>query len=697
MVSAATAITINGSGVGRTFEGIGAVSAGASSKLLVDYPEPYKSDILDYLFKPNFGAAFQHLKVEIGGGYNSTEGSEPSFARTSAEMSNPNFNRGYEYWLMQQAHSRNPNIYLDCLWWALPSWISQYSQDEANYLVKFIQGAKSQWGLDMNYIGGNRNEKTWDTTNGRNWVVNTLRPTLNSNGLSNVKIEISDEGVEYKWPEANQIVTDSALANAVNALASHYPKGVVTQNALNTGKPLWASEDFSEPGDWRYGFDFATEINRNYVNGKITKTEAWCPVDAFYDSLICSGTGVMKANTPWSGYYEVSPAVWCVAHTTQFAQPGWKYLDSGCGNLPGGGNNYYVTLKSPNSSDYSIIIANSNDNEMVTFNLTGGLSTGTVHVWTSNATSQFVHSQDITPVNGSFSINVVPGTIYSVTTTTGQQKGVAANSISANTAFPATCTDNFESYAVGATPKYFMDQNCTFEVAQISGESKSLRQVIPQGQIGEPWRNNFAPFTVIGDETWTDYTVAANCFIEDSGTVKVMGRINPQKCWNAYDPNGYVLSVSDTGSWNLVVNDTPGGGTQVQTDLASGTSSVRANSWHNLKLQFAGSNIKAFIDGIQVASVTDTTSWIGLAGLGTNWNTARFDNFQVTNASSGRIVAGATYKIQNINSGKVAQIDGSSIADGANVTQWDWLNGVQDNQKWIITSVGSINSSVTKH
>ncbi len=46
----------------RTFEGIGAVSAGASSRLLIDYPEPQRGQILDFLFKPRFGAGFQHLK-----------------------------------------------------------------------------------------------------------------------------------------------------------------------------------------------------------------------------------------------------------------------------------------------------------------------------------------------------------------------------------------------------------------------------------------------------------------------------------------------------------------------------------------------------------------------------------------------------------------------------------------------------------
>ena len=51
-ISARTVIRIDGRSPGLKFEGIGAVSAGASSRLLIDYPEPYRSDILDFLFKP---------------------------------------------------------------------------------------------------------------------------------------------------------------------------------------------------------------------------------------------------------------------------------------------------------------------------------------------------------------------------------------------------------------------------------------------------------------------------------------------------------------------------------------------------------------------------------------------------------------------------------------------------------------------
>jgi len=82
------AVTIDASSPGRTFDGFGAVSAGASSRLLYDYPEPYRSQVLDYLFKPNYGAALQHLKVEIGSDVNSTDGSEPSHMRTPSKSVN---------------------------------------------------------------------------------------------------------------------------------------------------------------------------------------------------------------------------------------------------------------------------------------------------------------------------------------------------------------------------------------------------------------------------------------------------------------------------------------------------------------------------------------------------------------------------------------------------------------------------------
>ena len=46
------------------FDGLGGISGGgATSKLLNAYPEKYRSDLYDLLFKPSFGASLQILKV----------------------------------------------------------------------------------------------------------------------------------------------------------------------------------------------------------------------------------------------------------------------------------------------------------------------------------------------------------------------------------------------------------------------------------------------------------------------------------------------------------------------------------------------------------------------------------------------------------------------------------------------------------
>ena len=67
LVSSVTAsgIVLDGSARTLEYDGHGALSAGASSRLLVDYSEPQRSEILDYLFLPNFGANLHLIKVHV--------------------------------------------------------------------------------------------------------------------------------------------------------------------------------------------------------------------------------------------------------------------------------------------------------------------------------------------------------------------------------------------------------------------------------------------------------------------------------------------------------------------------------------------------------------------------------------------------------------------------------------------------------
>src|SRR4051812_30580743 len=156
---AATSITINGGSAGRVFDGVGAVSGGGgNTRLLIDYPEPQRGQILDYLFKPGYGAALQLLKVEIGGDTNSTSGAEPSHEHVRGDL---NCNRGYEWWIMEQAKVRNPDIRLVGVPWGAPGWLGNgnfMSTDTINYLVDWLNCAK-QHKLTIDYLTAGQNEK----------------------------------------------------------------------------------------------------------------------------------------------------------------------------------------------------------------------------------------------------------------------------------------------------------------------------------------------------------------------------------------------------------------------------------------------------------------------------------------------------------------------------------------------------------
>jgi hypothetical protein len=211
--------------------------------------------------------------------------------------------------------------------------------------------------------------------------------------------------------------------------------------------------------------------------GGFTATEIWTPITSYYDILAAPNSGLMYANTPWSGHYDVQGAIWAAAHTTQFSQPGWRYLTSAGASFPGGGD--YVALKSPNGQDWSIILQtiDAKSAQRVDFRVTGGLQARTVHVWETNSNKTFEHVADVTASNGTFSYNFDPDSLYSLTSTTGQHKGTATPPPSAG--FPFPWHANFNSVPLHGTPLFLSDQDGAFQVETCNGRARRcLEQVI---------------------------------------------------------------------------------------------------------------------------------------------------------------------------------------------------------------------------
>ena len=661
--AAGQVIRLNGAEGGKRFEGIGVVNGGgATSVLLKDYPEPQRSQIFDLVFKPKFGASVSALLVEIPGDGNSTQGSMPSHMHTRNDL---DYSRGYMWWILQEAKKRNPNITLDGSAWSAPGWVGNgnfWSQDTADYYVKWLQGLRSVYGLEFDALGC-RNERGDSYS-----FAKMLRTTLDANGFEKVKVHGFDNWPSNKLHFVKDMAADEKLRDAIGIISAHTfstkdpsnqgaASPEVQELAAKWNKPIWNTEEHV----YLKGFDCAISIvqafNDNFISSGVTRVVNWYDIAALYPMEPYSeDPAMLLAHWPWSGHYEVREALWGYAHYGQFTEVGWQYLKSGGGELSGGGS--FVTLKSP-ANDYSVIIETKDAKapQQVQFEISGGLSSKPLCVWRSNAKEQFMRQTDIRPANGAFIITLEPDSIYSLSTTTGQQKGSFDN-IPAAKPFPFPYLETFEEYSTpkeyGYLPRYTADIAEAFEIVERPDQKgKCLRQVVPLQP--NAWAPEYMPYTIIGDNQWQDYEVSADVYLNPGDTAGVMGRVNDVGYGYGSIPKGYFLQLSDDGQCRLVVirgkidkkkltgdaeqqalikaqNDASEGG---EKELGSvQLSNVSSNQWHNLKLRFEGSTITASVDEKSVLTATNSLYSHGMAGLRAgsekkNLSTPYFDNILI--------------------------------------------------------------------
>ncbi len=642
-----TSITINGAALGPSFQGVGAISGGGgNSRLLIDYPKAQRTAILDYLFKPGYGASLQILKLEIGGDANSTDGSEPSVEHSPGVV---DCAAGYEFWLARQAKAIDPALRLYGLQWSAPGWVSGGSQTiwtaaDINYVITWLNCARS-YGLTINYIGGWNEHGDGTGMGGPAWFEG-LRAALDAHGYSRTEIVAADSVVNMTGADvANDLAADPQFDAVVNVLGYHdscgYPttgiRCIVPPAATTLGKPIWESE-IGRMNANKGAAAMARSINSAFIDAGITALLEWPLIDSMPPYLPMENRGLLWADWPWSGYYHVNLMTWAIAQTTQFVQPGWRYVDGAFGQLTGPGAGTYVTYEAPGRTAWSMVVQTNraSSRQRVTVHVDGRLGRSLVHVWSTNLrpgkpSDWFVQDASVRPRGGGFRYTLRPDYVYTFTTTTGQHKGDAR--IPRPRPMPLNYTARPDA---SGEPAELATQNGAFGYAR---DGTVFEQLASQSPVYWQLPDTTAyPYAVIGGTDWVNYRVSAQMrFTAPGQSAGVICRYRrPHLMERVTHFYGYQFIVTDSGNWQLVQELNQAS----PVTLASGTvAPLGAGTWHTIALATYGPQITASIDSIDVASVLDlgsAGSSHGLAGISTGgWYQVDFRNLTVRSISIG--------------------------------------------------------------
>eukprot|EP00928_Gymnodinium_smaydae_P044536 TRINITY_DN29700_c0_g1_i1.p1 TRINITY_DN29700_c0_g1~~TRINITY_DN29700_c0_g1_i1.p1 ORF type:complete len:868 (+),score=181.75 TRINITY_DN29700_c0_g1_i1:35-2638(+) len=668
--ASASPLTIDASAAGgQTFHGLGGISGGgATSRLLVDYPEEQRNQILDYLFKPNYGASLQILKVEIGGDSQSTDGTESSHMHSEDDL---DYNRGYEWWLLTEAKKRNPEIKTYGLPWAYPGWVGgkdhagnpfKHPELTSKYILKWLEGARDVYHVDIDYIGI-WNERAADAD-----YAKTLRKTLDDAGFGKTMLVAKDGGTDI----CHEMLNDTDYVKAIGVVGLHYPSdygGSAGYEACHSlgygvpgGRPLWASEESSSYDDLNGAACWARIVTSHWVLQGMTSSIMWNLVGSYFHGTNWYASSMLTAVEPWSGNYNALEVVWATAHITQFTKVGWTLLPvgNGSGQLKNGG--FYATYADPESNDWTLTVVKISEDhapctrpalphfsvsaEQVTFKLASCMANGPTElaVWYSNfedynddgtAKTIFQRMPNIKVESGSFSLYIPVGSFFTVSTILeGPTKGEPPTAIpESSPSVPLPYSDDFENYTESQEGKWWSDQIGAFEVHKSDGGSKVMRQMVPQLPIGWSDHGSNGPLTVLGMREWRDITVEADARLPEEAppksTVCLGARLD--QMWR----QGLALCVDAHGNFTLSVGGPTLGG-RPKGVLLSGKSAKapKAGDFNRLSLTTVGATASASLNGEALfsdESVRDLDS--GFAGLGGNdWFALEFDNVVIKQA-----------------------------------------------------------------
>ncbi len=246
---------------------------------------------------------------------------------------------------------------------------------------------------------------------------------------------------------------------------------------------------------------------------------------------------------------------------------------------------------------------------------------------------QFIPQPDLVASNRTWTITLNPNCIYSLTTTTGQRKGIASSP--PPSPFPLPYREGFEGYRLNATPRYLSDMGGAFEVVARDRRRPMLcaSRCIVRASTGRRLPMPIQSSATTAGATSKSAPKPVSSLLPEDGKARserlwaLVARWFPGATWIHFatpQPAGYCFRLFGDGRWEL---------TTARKVLAQGTTSAPGTGWHKLSLRCAGDRIVASLDGKPIADVRDSTYPRGLVGFVSRFHPARFDNLQIASPS----------------------------------------------------------------
>ena len=651
----------DGTKVAQRFDGVGAQFGKGSARLLVDYPPDQQREILDFLFLPGAGASLSIALLEIGGDGQAVDGATPSHQHAQAEP--VNVLRGSQGWLAQQARLRNPAVQLYFLPYSFPGWLGAKpfadAAASAAYVVSYLAGLQAAFGgtganMTADVVGLVSDQ--WDAATFPAYVA-ALRAALDAAGMQGTRIACADSINGWQCAAAAMEPGAEQLLAQVGVFSGHQVPAAASA-PFQTGKSIWRT--YADSNNFISDLMGAAITAFNTQQAALAGLNAivhWGGICAVQDGFPEFSQGMIRADSPFSGHYYVSPKLWAVAHTTAFAQPGYFQLaqGSGSGALALGGS--YVTRAAADGSAFSIVCvklegANFAQNaafqsETATFTLRGRLLAaaqargGVLRVFRSNlggsasGNVSILESAGVATLyqpagNGIgdfvFSIFVGTNTIVTVTTDTSFAKletaPPAPRAVPGTLDLDWTASPSPDGRAPPQEATYLVTINGAFELVDDAAAGRGLQQraaAKPATRFG----TDTVPHAIVGDEAWTDIDATARVWLPTPADGALLG----VRCSGIGDGANNHISGMDAlpGLWlsaNLTHWRVQNRLDAAAAEVAGGvfTAPLAAAAWHSMRLVVRGARLAISVDNILLAMrtlvPTGSTPRNGYAAIG---------------------------------------------------------------------------------